>query len=154
VNYTIFTREQVSPKYITAHGAREDFQTLNPGPAPRYPVGSTLYYQPADLDIYSDDPAFRRVLLVDPAGSATGAEIFAAFPGLKKTQLSIARAQISSELAKTDYMVIKEVELIGYTMPAMVKADRQALRDRYNTYEAAVNACTTIDELLAVRLTP
>jgi hypothetical protein len=154
MNYTIFTREQVSPKYIIAHGAREDFQTLNPGPAPQYPAGSTLYYQPPTLDIYSDDPASRRVLLADPNGITTGTEIFSAFPCIKTTLLANTRAAVSSELAKTDYMVIKAVEIPGYTMPEETVAARQSLRDRFNIYETLVNAATTIDELIAIRVTP
>lgn len=80
--YSIFTTQQVAPKYILVLVVGVRQQALNPGTAPVYPADSHVIYSPPTLDIYSEDPMHRRVLLSDPAGKATGIEILAAFPGI------------------------------------------------------------------------
>jgi len=91
MGYTIFTREQVLTRTRTVPGPFGQSQVIaNAGPAPAYPVGSSVFYSPEELDIYSPDPACRRVLLADPAGVASEAEIMAAFPAIlddKKNRL-------------------------------------------------------------------
>jgi hypothetical protein len=79
--YTIFTREQVSPKFKVVPGPRSTSVTmLNAGNKPFYPGGASLNYSPPDLNIYSDNPLKRRELLSDPNGTATIEQILAAFP--------------------------------------------------------------------------
>ena len=64
MNYTIFTRNQVTPKTRTVPDVNDTTRTiLNPGDPPAYPLGSHLVYAPVDLDIYSADPLLRRELL-------------------------------------------------------------------------------------------
>lgn len=93
MNYTIFIREQVMErtKYVPGpRGSREI--KPNFGPDPLYPAGAFLIYKPDTLDIYSSNPADRRVLLVDSNGTATGAEIFAAFPKIREPKALEIRA--------------------------------------------------------------
>jgi len=73
MNYTIFVRDQVTPR-------RHPSGAPNMGPPPVYPAGGGLFYAPPSLDVYSDDQNARRVLCSDPYGTATMAEIMAAFP--------------------------------------------------------------------------
>jgi len=81
MNYTIFTREQVTPRLKSVAGPFSGARVvLNPGDPPAYPPGAAVFYAPPQLDIYSDDPAARRVLLADPAGVAALEQILAAFP--------------------------------------------------------------------------
>lgn len=98
MGFTIFTREQVTPREIVSHGAMRDELILNEGPPPAYPAGSSVFYAPPALDIYSSDPAARRVLLNDPNGTATGADIFAAFPLIREPKAAEIRAEGSKRL--------------------------------------------------------
>lgn len=91
MNYTIFTRVQVIPREIVSHGATSDVWVLNPGSPPVYPAEATLLYTPDDLDIYSADPLKRRVLLADPNGTATFANVTAAFPGYLASLMDVVR---------------------------------------------------------------
>lgn len=86
MKYTIFTREQVIPKF-NANGS------LNMGPAPVYPPGAGLFYAPADLDIWSADPARRKVLLSNPNAAASDSmtDIDAALPVFRRDREIIIR---------------------------------------------------------------
>jgi len=94
MNYTIFTRERVEPKTFTS-GA------INPGPPPIYPPGASLAYTPPELDIYSADPLQRQVLLSDPNGNATPAEVAAAFPAFRAAQMDVVRAKCREHILAT-----------------------------------------------------
>lgn len=86
MKYTLFTREQVIPK-IGESGA------LNFGDPPNYPAGAGLFYAPADLDIWSEDPADRTVLLSNPnaATSDSMAAIDVALPDFRRSRELIIR---------------------------------------------------------------
>lgn len=99
--FTILTRDQVVPKTIMVQGVGKLVAALNPGPPPAYPAGASLIYQPDDLDIYSADPNLRRVLLADPNGKATFAEIIAAFPGYLTATLDVVREKCQAHILKT-----------------------------------------------------
>jgi hypothetical protein len=101
MNYTIFTREQVSPKILPS-GA------LNMGQPPVYPSGGGLIFSPATLDIYSPDPAQRKELVSDPNGSATLAEVDAALPTFRDWRALLIRIEGEKRL-KT---------LVGHYLPA------------------------------------
>ena len=86
MGYIIFVRAQVEPQYFGS-GA------INPGPAPDYPAGSALVYSPSDLNIYSANSADRLELLSSPEGTASGPEIFAAFPKIQLCKEKEIRAE-------------------------------------------------------------
>lgn len=96
MNYTIFIREKVEPKYF-ASGA------LNPGPQPVYPYGASLVYTPPTLDIYSDDPTARQVLLSDPLcpdeDAATMTAVDIAFPLFRDWRAYLVRKPVDKLLA-------------------------------------------------------
>ena len=98
MGFTIFTREQVTPREIISHGALRDELVLNEGLPPVYPAGSSVFYTPSNLDIYSSDPTVRRVLLNDPNGTATDSDVLAAFPGLRDNMAANIRIEGSHHL--------------------------------------------------------
>lgn len=75
MKYTIHILLQVSPKILPS-GA------INYGLTPVYPVGASVYYKPDSLDIWSDDPNKRKILLANPNAEASDAmtDIDTAFP--------------------------------------------------------------------------
>lgn len=94
MGYTIFTREQVIPRTKTVPGPFGQARIVpNNGPAPQYPVGSNIVYTPENFDIYSSNPVDRQVLLSDPNGTATAAEIFTAFPFIRTPKELEIRAE-------------------------------------------------------------
>lgn len=68
---------------------------------------------------------------------------------VKKNLLETARNTVSQELGKTDYKVIRQVEMNTLSEQdfANLKMQRQLLRDKFNDYEIEVNQATTIEEL-------
>lgn len=91
--YAIFTFNQVAPKFKAVPGPRgQSVMVLNTS-AETYPPLASRIYSPPDLDIYSADPAKRKVLLCDPSGTATDAEIFAAFPKIREPKEIEIRAE-------------------------------------------------------------
>lgn len=69
--------------------------------------------------------------------------------GLKSQEIAKVKAQAGGELAATDWMIIRATEG-GTAVPSEVTAERQAIRDNSNTKEAAIVACTTLEELIAL----
>lgn len=67
---------------------------------------------------------------------------------LKESEVAKTKEQANSELSKTDWMVIRKAER-GIDVPSDVIAERQEIVDHCNTKEAAINAATNIDELIA-----
>lgn len=98
MNYTIFMLPQVLERTITVPGAGDSYVTKPNIPKRVYPSGTSLHYEPATLDIYSADSAKRRVLLNDPTGTATSADIFAAFPEIREPKAMEIRAEGSRRL--------------------------------------------------------
>jgi hypothetical protein len=87
MGYTIFTRPQVTPRQTIVHGPFGTEIVATAIPAPVYPTGCQVIYEP-ELDMYADDPAMRRVLLSDPEGTATDADILTAFPAILEGKYS------------------------------------------------------------------
>lgn len=70
--------------------------------------------------------------------------------GLKTTEIAKIKQQAENTLKETDWMVIKASEVEGYTVPDDILAYRQSVRQESNDKEAAVLACTTLDEFINV----
>jgi len=69
--------------------------------------------------------------------------------GLKSQWIAQTKAAANSQLAATDWMVIRKAER-GVDIPAEVVAERQAIISACAAKEAAIAACTTVEELIAV----
>jgi hypothetical protein len=99
MGYTIYTRDQVTPREILVHGATADHYAPNPGPPVVLPPECYTVYVPLGMDKYSPDPLQRRILISDPGGTATGAEIVAAFPELRTDAANTIRREGARRLA-------------------------------------------------------
>lgn len=140
--YTIFTLDQVIPRTKTVPGPQNTTrEMLNPGPDPVYPEGSQVVYSPPDLDIYSENPAVRMVLLEDPNGEANGSQIFEAFPLIREVYADKIRAEGDRRL---DLMANTYFENERKTWDLQQKQAEQWLSD--NT-----SPCTTIRTMAAER---
>ena len=69
--------------------------------------------------------------------------------GLKSQWIAQTKAAANSQLAATDWMVIRKAER-GVNIPAEVVAERQAIISACAAKEAAIAACTTVEELISV----
>ena len=69
--------------------------------------------------------------------------------GLKSQAIAKVKAQAGGELAATDWYVIRAAEG-GTAVPSEVTAERQAIRDSSNTKEAAIIACATLEDFIAL----
>jgi len=69
--------------------------------------------------------------------------------GLKSNFIAQAKAAANSELAQTDWMVIRKAER-GVDIPAKAAADRAKIIADCTAKEAAIAACTTVEQLMAV----
>lgn len=69
--------------------------------------------------------------------------------GLKSQWIAQCKAAAGSQLAATDWMVIRKAER-GVDIPAEVAAERAQIVADCDAKEAAIAACTTIEELMAV----
>jgi hypothetical protein len=69
--------------------------------------------------------------------------------GLKSQWIAQTKAAANSELAQTDWMVIRKVER-NVEIPGDVMADRAAVVALCAEKEAAIAACTTVEQLMAV----
>lgn len=69
--------------------------------------------------------------------------------GLKSQLVAQAKAAAGSALAATDWMVIRKAER-GVDVPAGVAAERAKIVADCDAKESAINACTTVEELMAV----
>lgn len=69
--------------------------------------------------------------------------------GLKSQWISQVKAAAGSALAATDWMVIRKAER-GVEIPADVAAERAKIVADCDAKEAAIEACTTVEELMAV----
>ena len=70
--------------------------------------------------------------------------------GLKSQAIARAKQQAGGELSATDWMVIKASEVADYSVPADVTTARAAIRQASNDKEAAILACTTLEEFIAL----
>jgi hypothetical protein len=71
--------------------------------------------------------------------------------GLKSQVTAQIKQTAGSLLAPTDWKVIRAAET-GATLDAETLTARAAIREASNTNEAAVAACTTVDELAALQM--
>lgn len=69
--------------------------------------------------------------------------------GLKSQAIAQAKATANSQLASTDWMVIRKAER-GVEIPTDVAQERAKIIADCTAKEAAITACTTMDELIAV----
>jgi len=69
--------------------------------------------------------------------------------GLKSNFIAQAKAAANSALAATDWMVIRKAER-GVDIPAEAAADRAKIIADCTAKEAAIAACTTVEQLMAV----
>jgi hypothetical protein len=69
--------------------------------------------------------------------------------GLKSNFIAQAKAAANSALAATDWMVIRKAER-NVEIPGDVMADRAAILALCAEKEAAIAACTTVEQLMAV----
>jgi hypothetical protein len=69
--------------------------------------------------------------------------------GLKSQWIAQVKAAANSQLASTDWMVIRKAER-GVDIPANVVAERQAIIANCAAKEAAISACTSVEELMQV----
>lgn len=74
--------------------------------------------------------------------------------GLKTTLIEKVKSQAGGLLTPTDWMIIKAAEVDGYTVPADILTYRADVRAASNTIEAAIVACTSLDEIIALHDTP
>lgn len=150
--YTIFTREQVSPKYITVHGATHDETTLNLGSKPVYPPGATLCFRP-EQDLYSVNAFDRLELLADPNGTATVADVKAALPQFIAYRLSLIAAEAERRIEAIWPLTVRtncSLGLYDATVSQQIRDDISTIMAKAYAAEDAINAATTIDGLLAV----
>ena len=69
--------------------------------------------------------------------------------GLKSQWIAQNKANANSQLASTDWMVIRKAER-NIDIPADIVAERIRLVAECNAKEVAILACTTMDEFLAI----
>jgi hypothetical protein len=69
--------------------------------------------------------------------------------GLKSQWIAQVKAAANSQLAQTDWMVIRKAER-GVEIPADVAAARAKIIADCTAKEAAIAACTTVEQLMAV----
>ena len=68
--------------------------------------------------------------------------------GLKSQWIAQIKAAANSQLAQTDWMVIRKAER-GVDMPADVAAARAKIISDCAAKETAILACTTVEELIS-----
>jgi len=69
--------------------------------------------------------------------------------GLKSNFIAQTKAAVNSALAQTDWMVIRKAER-NIDIPAEAAADRAKIISDCTAKEAAIAACTTVEQLMAV----
>ena len=69
--------------------------------------------------------------------------------GLKSQWIAQVKASANSQLASTDWMVIRKAER-DVAIPAEVVAERAEIIAECTAKEAAITACTTMEQLIAV----
>ena len=70
--------------------------------------------------------------------------------GLKTERKKIVKQQASGLLAPTDWYVVKASEVADYSVPSNITTFRADVRAKSNEMETQIDACTTVDELIAL----
>jgi hypothetical protein len=106
MGFTVFVRDQITPRVIPVHGATCEETVPNPGVPPVRPATFVELIWEDLSDLYGDDPTKRSELWRDAAGVATYKEIVAACPGLLDSRRAPIRAEGDRRLAAlaTPYM--------------------------------------------------
>lgn len=102
---------------------------------------------PDDRFYWVSGPAYR-VNEVDSVVEASYGGTAKELDGLKTQFVAQAKAAAGSALAATDWMVIRKFER-GVELSAEVTAERAQIVADCNAKEAALNAATTVEELIA-----
>ena len=74
--------------------------------------------------------------------------------GLKWYAVQLVKQQANGKLASSDWKVVKAAEVADYTVDAETLTYRAAVRTASNDIEAAINACTTLEQFMALYVTP
>ena len=72
---------------------------------------------------------------------------------LKSGAVTVCKEQAGSLLAKSDWYITRQAET-GKAVPQEIADYRQAVRVASDTIEEAINACTTLEEFMALYVTP
>ena len=109
-------------------------------------IQEVVYGQRADERFYwvTEQP----IAVVDGKPTITYTAMPKDLDQLKTQQIAQAKAQANSQLAATDWMVIRKAER-GVEIPGDVMADRAAVLAECAEKEAAIQAATTVEELIA-----
>ena len=70
--------------------------------------------------------------------------------GLKTEKKRIVKQQASGLLSPTDWYVVKATEVAEYNVPENITSFRTEVRAKSNEMETQIDACTTVDELIAL----
>jgi hypothetical protein len=70
-------------------------------------------------------------------------------PGLKTNLIRTVKAQASGLLAPTDWMIVRSIET-DTPVDAEILQYRASVRTRSNEIQAAITACTTLEEIIAL----
>jgi hypothetical protein len=87
--------------------------------------------------------------LEDATETPEGANEPVTTKGLKSVYISQAKAAAGSQLAQTDWMITRKFER-GIEIPADIAAERAKIIADCDAKEAAIQAATTVEELIAV----
>jgi len=87
----------------------------------------------------------------DPVLDEDGVQVITR--GLKYNAIQTAKAQAAGQLASTDWYITRNAET-GDAIPSDVTTYRAAVRTASNTIEAAITACTTHADFMALYVTP
>ena len=79
-----------------------------------------------------------------------GIEGEVAVNGLKTNHKEIIKQQASGLLTPTDWYVIKATDVESYSVPSAITTFRTNVRTRSNEMEVLIDACSTVDELVAL----
>lgn len=71
---------------------------------------------------------------------------------LKGVWVTKEKVKAGSQLSQTDWYIVRAAEDPSYPCPEEIKAERAAIRAESNAKEAAINATTTVEELMEVVL--
>ena len=74
--------------------------------------------------------------------------------GLKSNAIALVKRQAGDILANTDWMVTRFTENNTKPIPADVAAYRDMVRTKSNEIEQLINACTTLEQFMALYETP
>jgi len=94
---------------------------------------------------YTNTPKALEDVTLTPEGSTEPVTT----KGLKSQWIAQCKVAANSQLALTDWMVIRKAER-NVDIPADVVAERAKIIDDCTAKEAAITACSTIEQLIAV----